>query len=337
MDNLIGPDTVNTVPPATLDAFRDHGVVANTLAAGLDEAQAQLARLDELGIDLTAVTGQLLEEGVAAFAGSFDSLLAGVAAKRDRLEAQKRPLTAALGRYQAAVAAAMAELQDQAIIERIWAGDHTVWRPQPDEISNRLGWLRSPEMMRPEIGRLDALRTRAQAEGFTDVLLLGMGGSSLAPELFAKTFGAAGGGLNLQVLDSTDADAVRAKADSVDLARTLFIVATKSGGTVETLSFFKYFYNRVTAVVGADRAGAHFIAITDPGSKLEALAGRYSFRDVFLNDPNIGGRYSALSYFGLVPAALVGVDVAALLARAEKAAAHAAADRPLIRIITAAV
>ncbi|MFQ5419412.1 MAG: glucose-6-phosphate isomerase, partial [Anaerolineae bacterium] len=143
----------------------------------------------------------------------------------------------------------------------------------------------------------------------------GMGGSSLAPELFAKTFG--GDGLDLRVLDSTDADAVRVHADRLHPAKTLFIVATKSGGTVETLSFFKVFYNWTAAALGPEKAGGHFVAITDPGSKLEKMAADFGFRDTFLNDPNIGGRYSALSFFGLVPAALVGVDVATLLTRAQ--------------------
>jgi glucose-6-phosphate isomerase len=166
------------------------------------------------------------------------------------------------------------------------------------------------------VARLEAFASSIREAGYTDVLVLGMGGSSLAPDVFAHAFGGQGAGLDLAVLDSTDPGAVLAQAERVDLARTLFIVATKSGSTVETLSFFKYFYNRVAEAVGAEKAGEHFVAITDPGSKLEALAEDHGFRDVFLNDPNIGGRYSVLSYFGLVPAVLVGVDVARLLDRA---------------------
>jgi glucose-6-phosphate isomerase len=137
-----------------------------------------------------------------------------------------------------------------------------------------------------------------------------MGGSSLAPEVFCTTFGVQEGYLDLAVLDSTDPAAVAALAERLDPQRTLFIVSTKSGTTVETLSFFKFFYNGVSDAIGAQRAGAHFIAITDPGSPLADLADHYHFRDTFLNDPNIGGRYSALSYFGLVPAALIGMDIA---------------------------
>jgi glucose-6-phosphate isomerase len=170
--------------------------------------------------------------------------------------------------------------------------------------------------MLEHIPRLTHFVDAVRADGYTDVLLLGMGGSSLAPEVFRKTFGVKAGYLDLAVLDSTDPGTVLAHADGLDLSRTLFIVATKSGGTVETLSFFKYFYNWTAGALGAGRAGEHFIGITDPGSKLETLAHEYGFRDLFLNDPNIGGRYSALSYFGLVPAALVGVDLDRLVERA---------------------
>lgn len=323
VDNLIGADTVNTVPPATLTAFRDHGTAALTLGQGLDEAKVQLAQLADLEVDLDAITRKLQDDGVAAFAKSFESLLASVAEKRDRLQAQWRPMEAKLGAYQGAVDEALQEIRREAILKRIWAHDHTVWKPDPDEISNRLGWLHIAGVMEAQIGRLQAFADTVRGDGYTDVLLLGMGGSSLAPEVFARTFGAESDGLDFQVLDSTDADAVQAQAERLEPAKTLFIVATKSGGTVETLSFFKYFYNRVADAVGTAAAGAHFAAITDPGSKLEAIGALYNFREIFLNDPNIGGRYSALSYFGLVPAALVGVDLAALLARAQTAACNA--------------
>lgn len=216
---------------------------------------------------------------------------------------------------------AMAAMAQQRIVARIWEKDHTVWRPDPKEITNRLDWLDMPHAMRSEIDRLTALATAVRADGFTDVLLLGMGGSSLAPEVFYKTFGAFTDGLALAIVDTTDPDAIRAIEAGVDVSKTLFIVATKSGGTVETLSAFKYFYNRVAETVGTAQAGRQFIAITDPGSKLVTLAEKYDFRDTFLNNPNIGGRYSVLSFFGLVPAALVGVDVARLLDRAAAAAA----------------
>jgi glucose-6-phosphate isomerase len=180
--------------------------------------------------------------------------------------------------------------------------------------------------MRAALPEINALVKGVRADGYTHALLLGMGGSSLAPEVFRMTFGVAPGYLNLDVLDSTDPGAVRAYAEALNPVTTLFIVSTKSGGTVETLSFFKTFYNLTMKVVGKEQVGDHFIAITDPGSSLVKLAEQYNFRATFLNDPNIGGRYSALSYFGLVPAGLIGVDLPELLERASAAAALCGPD-----------
>ena len=313
VDSLIGADTVNTVPLGTLNAFLDHGKVAVTIDTQLDEARADLERLSELGIDLGAVTQKLQDDGVMAFAKSFETLMASIGEKRNRLVAGWKSLSETLGSYQEAVDAAVTEIADGRVLARIWAHDHTVWKPDPAEISNRLGWLHTVEIMLQNVPRLEALAEDVRADGYTHALLLGMGGSSLAPELFSKAFGSREGYLDLAVLDSTDPGAVLAQVERLDLKRTLFIVATKSGGTVETLSFFKFFYNRLVEEVGASRAGEHFVAITDPGSKLVDLAHRYAFRMTFLNDPNIGGRYSVLSYFGLVPAALIGIDLSRLL------------------------
>ncbi|MGC9397563.1 MAG: glucose-6-phosphate isomerase [Anaerolineae bacterium] len=215
------------------------------------------------------------------------------------------------------VSTALSELETQKTLPRIWEKDHTVWRPEPQEIANRLDWLTITEEIRTKLPRLEALRDSLLEAGYTDVLLLGMGGSSLAPEVFGKVFAEVAPGLRLQVLDSTEPRAVQAHEQQLDLRHTLFIVASKSGRTVETLSFFKYFYNRMVNLAGKEEAGEHFLAITDPGSKLATLSEELDFRECFLNNPNIGGRYSALSYFGLVPAALVGVDVARLLDQAD--------------------
>ena len=221
-----------------------------------------------------------------------------------------------LGAYREAVEVALDELEEQETVKRIWRRDYTVWKPDPAEIANRLGWLDIAERIRPRVPELNELARTLNAGGYTDVLLLGMGGSSLAPEVFRQVFGVREGFLDLAVLDSTDPGAVLSHANRLDLSRTLFVVATKSGGTVETLSFFRFFYNRMVEARGVDEAGAHFVAITDAGSKLDEIASRYGFRATFRNDPNIGGRYSALSFFGLVPAALVGVNVPLLLERA---------------------
>ena len=223
----------------------------------------------------------------------------------------------------------MAEIRDQDIIGRIWDHDYTVWADKADEITNRLGWLHLQETMVENLESIRALIEAVKAgdlvgdhkgRPYRDVLLLGMGGSSLAPEVFSNIFSGDGRGLRLKVLDSTDPGAVLDAAEKLDLSRTLFVVATKSGGTAETLSFFKYFYNRTAAVVGREEAGRHFAAITDPGSKLAEIALKYGFRTTFLNDPNLGGRYAALSYFGLAPAALVGVDLDRLLESARSMA-----------------
>jgi transaldolase/glucose-6-phosphate isomerase len=316
VDNLVGANTVNTVPPATLQAFLDHGTVTLTLPTGLDEAEAQLACLADLGVDLDALTQQLLEEGVTAFADSYNGLIAGIAKKRRRLLGGWQAQSASLGSYQAVVDDAMTELANEQIINRIWTHDHTVWQPEPTEISNRLGWLHSPQMMQDNLHRLDKLVDAVRSEGYTHVLVLGMGGASLAADLFSQVFESQEGYPTLAVLDSTTPGTVSAYAEQLDPARTLFVVSSKSGTTIETHSFFKFFYNRVVDTVGKVQAGAHFVAITDPGSLLANLADRYDFRATFLNDPNIGGRYSALSYFGLVPAALMGLDVPRLLNRA---------------------
>jgi len=226
---------------------------------------------------------------------------------------EKLDYVAELGAYEPQVQKGIQSLQDKGIMERIWTHDYGVWKDAPDEISNRLGWLHTPEAMLEQLPRLRKFTQGARNEGFGQALLLGMGGSSLAPQVFRNVFGVKDGFLDLNVLDSTDPAAVLAAAAGHDPHKTLYIVSTKSGGTVETFSFFKYFYNQATNVLGKDDAGKHFVAITDPGSSLVDVAKTCNFRDVFLNDPNIGGRYSALSFFGLVPAALLGVDLEKLL------------------------
>jgi transaldolase / glucose-6-phosphate isomerase len=219
---------------------------------------------------------------------------------------------AQLGAYQTAVDDALATLRRENILNRIRQLDHTVWHESPTEISNRLGWLTSPQAMQYETAALATFSEGITAAGFTHVLLLGMGGSSLAPELFSLIFGGQSKGLQLAIVDTTAPEMMTYLAETHDPATTLFIVATKSGGTAETLSAFTFFYNWVASAVGG-QAGDHFVAITDPGSALVGLGEKYGFRRIFLNDPNIGGRYSVLSHFGLVPASLLGVDVPRLL------------------------
>ncbi|MCK9197909.1 MAG: hypothetical protein M0P16_13130 [Syntrophales bacterium] len=220
------------------------------------------------------------------------------------------------GSYRTAIEKTLAALQGEHVTERIWAQDYTVWKPSPVEISNRLGWLESPWNMGDRIAEIQAVVETVRQDGYHHALLLGMGGSSLGPETFRKVFGVKKGYLELAILDSTDPATVLSFARSLDLSRTLFVVSTKSGGTVETFSFMKYFYNQVLAALGQKKAGRHFIAITDPGSGIADWAERLDFRHTFLNDPDIGGRFSVLSCFGLVPGALIGMDIGRLLASA---------------------
>lgn len=222
-----------------------------------------------------------------------------------------------LGELKSEVDLVLRRIRDEKIISRIWKRDHTIWKDDPAEISNRLGWLDGPEVMKDAVPEITAYVEKLKADGFEKAVLLGMGGSSLAPEMFRAIFGVKEGFLDLAVLDSTDPGAVLDCERSLDINKTVFLVSSKSGGTVETLSFMKYFYQKAVQALGAEQAGAHFTAITDPGSGLEATATELDFRKIFINDPNIGGRYSALSYFGLVPAGIVGIDLSLLLERAD--------------------
>ena len=327
VDNLIGPHTVNTVPPETLEAILDHATVERTIDKDVDLARRQLQELEALGISLDQITDELLEEGVEKFAASFISLL-------ETIEERKRQEKDGLGRtrwefaltdvVEDEVNETLDRLEENDFLERLWQKDYTLWSDAPTEISNRLGWLDLARAMEEEVARLRKFANGLVEEDFREAILLGMGGSSLAPELFAQTFGTRDGHLQLSVLDSTDPSAIRAVRDRLDAERTLFIVSSKSGSTVETISLSKYFYNWMSEAVEGQSVGDHFIAITDAGSKLEALARKLNFRAVFLSDPNVGGRYSALSHFGLVPAALAGVDLRELLARAQQI--HSADD-----------
>ena len=204
------------------------------------------------------------------------------------------------------------------ITERIWKKDYTVWNDDPIEISNRLGWLDCPSKYQDSVDDINSFVNEIKREGYTNALLLGMGGSSLAPGVFRFTFGVRDGYPDLNVLDSTHPDAIKEISKNLNVEKTLFIVSTKSGGTIETISFMKYFYTLTSKKLGLEKAGRHFAAITDHGSGLEKMAIELKFRKIFLNDPNIGGRYSALSLFGIVPAALVGINIAEILRRAEK-------------------
>ncbi len=323
VDSLIGPDTINTMPPATLQLFEDHGTVRRTLPEDVSEARRVMDRLAAGGVDFADVTRTLEEDGIEKFAKSFEALLGVIGTKRKALATQVPRRHSAIRALEAAVAVRVDASEVAQLPRRIWARDPTVWKDDADtpEIRDRLGWLTVGEAMAQQVKALTAFAGEVRAE-FTRVVLCGMGGSSLAPEVLWRTFGAAPGYPSLHVLDSTDPRAVRRAEQGGDLAKTLFIISSKSGTTQESDSFFRYFWER------SGGRGAQFVAITDPGTPLEQLAGQRGFRRTFLNPPDIGGRYSALSFFGLVPAALIGVDVETLLHRAHRMAEACAACVP---------
>jgi glucose-6-phosphate isomerase len=235
-------------------------------------------------------------------------------------------LSALLNTYQARVENVLRDLNDQRILTRLWNRDHTIWKPEPTEIHNRLGWLQGVESMRGELADLRQFAHDVHGDGYTHAFLLGMGGSSLAPAVFAHLFSTLDNPLTLTVLDSTDPSTISTYSHAIDPARTLFLVSSKSGTTVETLSLFKHFYNHVATVVDSPEVGQHFVAITDPESPLAEIATQHHFRHVFHADPNVGGRYAALSHFGLVPAALLGVDLSRVLDHAEAMMQRCGAD-----------
>jgi len=319
VENLIGPETVNTLPPDTINAFRDHGRISGaTVKEGLADADTALARLQNLGIDLDAITAKLQTDGVSAFASSFDQLMAALEKKRrSMIKIKVNRLELHLGRYQRRVNRRLKEWQEERFAARLWHKDHTLWSSEPvPELADRLGWLELPESMENQVSGLRAFAVQVKDDGFRHVVLLGMGGSSLAPEVFQRTFGNEPGYPALIVLDSTHPAAVKGVEAQIDLNRTLFVVSSKSGTTTETNSFFFYFWNRLKH--HQSEPGAHFVAITDPGTPLEKLAVERKFRATFSAPETVGGRYSALTVFGLVPAALIGVDIGEVLARARR-------------------
>ncbi|WP_311275478.1 bifunctional transaldolase/phosoglucose isomerase [Methylobacterium sp. WCS2018Hpa-22] len=308
VEELIGPDTVNTMPPATMDAFRDHGTVKPAIEENVGDAEAVMARLAKAGIDIGAVAKQLVEEGVQLFIDAADKLLGAVAGKRaDFLGAKLDGQTLILGDAIGAEAKkAVESWRASGSIRRLWAHDKTVWSNADED--QWLGWLRIVEDELARVSEYQAFAEDVRQTGFSDVVVLGMGGSSLGPEVLAETYGSRDGFPTLRILDSTDPDQVRAVESAVNLETTLFIVASKSGSTLEPNVFRDYFLGRMKALVG-ERAGAHFVAVTDPGSAMEAAAKADNFRRIFYGVKQIGGRYSVLSAFGLVPAAASGIDV----------------------------
>src|ERR1700676_4477564 len=310
VEELIGPDTVNTIPVATMDAFRDHGKIADTLADNVADAQRVLGDLGRAGISLDAVADKLVEEGVRLFADAADKLFAAVAEKRSKiLDGKIDTQTLALGDALTKKAdAAAEEWRSHGNVRKLWQRDKSLWTGTDED--RWLGWL--DDVGADQIKSYQAFADEIRHEGFTDALLLGMGGSSLGPEVLAAVFGHKQNFPRLRILDSTVPAQIKSIEATLDLGKTVFIVSSKSGSTTEPNIFKDYFFKRVVDAVGEDKAGRHFVAITDPGSALEQAAKTQNFRKIFFGVPSIGGRYSVLSSFGLVPAAIAGIDVAGL-------------------------
>jgi transaldolase/glucose-6-phosphate isomerase len=309
VDNLIGPSTVNTMPPQTLDAFRDHGVAEAMLTRNIPQAEQYLQEIREAGIDLDLITDELEIEGVQAFADAYSFLL-------ETIESRRKLAVRQTGNYHGSVAGRIAQLAAENAPRRVHEKDPSLWTQDPEgrkEIVARLGWLESVSKYFPLLPEFTAFRDEVRAEGFNQVLLLGMGGSSLAPEVMAALFSnQVDKGLRFSILDSTDPAQVLEASASFPPQGTLYIVSSKSGGTAEVTGLFNYFWSLT------GKNGAQFIAITDEGTALYEQARSLGFRKVFHGDSNVGGRFSALTPFGLVPAALMGLDLERLLSSARR-------------------
>jgi len=322
---LIGAHTINTMPEETIAAFADHGVCERpTIEEGVDQAQQALAALQQVGVDLDFATRQLVDEGIQKFIDPFDKLLAVLAEKRVQFLAERTgtqkisPATSG-----AEVSATLGSLTGKQFVRRLSARDPYLWAADPSRaasIGNRLGWLDCAEQFGKQTDAIKGFAVQVKDSGIQHVVLAGMGGSSLCPEVCQSTFGPQPGWPVLTVLDNTDPAALRRVKLRAELERALFLIASKSGTTTETESFYRFFYEQMKKSAGADRAAAHFVAITDPGTPLTVEAAQKGFLRTFENPADIGGRYSALSYFGLVPMALIGIDIEKILDSARRMA-----------------
>ena len=329
VEELIGKDTVNTMPPATVDAFRDHGILKNALEEDVAAAKKTMDTLAKAGISMKEVTDKLTDDGVRLFEEAFDKLLQAVekSSKGDttpKIHQQSQSLPSDLND---AVKKNIEDWRAAGKVRRLWQNDASLWTGSDE--AQWLGWLGITDEQIAHQPDLQRLADEVKKEGFTHILLLGMGGSSLCPEVLSKTFGHIAGFPELHVLDSTDPAQVKSFDSKIDFVKTLFIVSSKSGSTLEPNIFKQYFFERVKQTVGAEKAGSRFIAITDPGSKMEQVATNDHFRHIFPGLPSIGGRYSALSNFGMVPAAAMGVDTKKFLERTEEMVEACAASVPV--------
>jgi transaldolase / glucose-6-phosphate isomerase len=309
VDNLIGPETVNTVPPQTLEAVHDHAKIEITLTRDLDQAQGAINQLEASGISMDVMTQELEDEGVKAFADAFTQLL-------KTIDERRGSAVSSLGPIADSVSKRIAQLEADSVPRRLWSHDPTLWTTDPEgqaEVKKRMGWMDSPEKARALLPAYTAFADEVHHEKIDRVLVLGMGGSSLTAEVLSTLQSAAHmeSPVSLAILDSTDPEQVALAAENFPSDKSLYIVASKSGGTAEVMAAFDYFWNL------SHGNGSRFIATTDPGTSLEALAQNHNFRKIFHADESVGGRYSALTDFGMVPAALLGMDLNQFLDRAD--------------------
>ena len=329
VEAMVGPDTVDTIPPATMDAFRDHGVVKpDAIETDVEDAKATLQAVADLGVSLDEIARALVVDGVQQFADAFDKLFTSIAESRRKVLGEALTLRIEPG-SEAARTAFDTELEawrKDGKIRRLWAGDKTLWTSADEDKWG--GWLTIVQQELKEAGVFKTFAETVKTEGFTDIVLMGMGGSSLGPEVLSDTFGQLAGWPRFHMLDATDPTQVKAIEDAIALEKTLFIVQSKSGSTLEPNIFTDYFFDRVASVRGKDKAGKQFVAVTDPGSSMEQRAKDNGFLQIFYGAPSIGGRYSVLSKFGLVPAAAMGIDVRRFLQSTLKMVHDCAADVP---------
>ena len=325
IDELIGPDTVNTVPPATLDAFRDHGKANLTVTRDLDGIQKIFVDLKALGISMSTVTQELEEEGVKAFADAFTALLASI-------DERRKSAASSLGPLADSVSERLSQLEMDSFSKRLWDHDVTLWSGADDpegqaEAAKRLGWLDSVADARKRLDGYLSFAKQVHDEGIDRVLVIGMGGSSLTAEVLSSLMAQFGvtAKLSLAILDSTDPQQVAQAFADYPPDKSLYIIASKSGGTAELMAAFDYAWKL------SNGNGSRFVVTTDAGSSLQKLAEERGFRQVFNADPSVGGRFSALTDFGLVPAALLGMDFDKLLGSADRMRSQSLASIPAAR------
>ena len=323
VEELIGPETVNTIPPATYDAFRDHGKAAKTLEMDLEAAKTTLNELEKAGISLEAICKQLVTDAIKLFSDPFDQLLATLKSKYAQFGGKGESTST----NTEDVKKKLLEWGKPETVKKLWAGDSKLWTGEDE--GAWLGWLKIVDEQISQLSKFKNLVEDVNKAKFKQILLIGMGGSSLGPAVLAAAFGKIAGYPEFHMIDSTVPEQIKAVEEKLDLSHTLFIVSSKSGSTLEPNILKDYFFDKVKAQMGAEKAAKQFIAITDPGSHMEKVAKSEGFRHIFYGLTSIGGRYSVLSDFGMIPAAVMGIDLSRFLDRAKSMMKSCAPDAPL--------